>query len=107
MTIILSKWTEADSDALDAWIVADRKAREAAIRAALSTGEWSRENARPDNCLHCGVPLRSSRTPVAKAPGTLIHAGRGHCNTCRLNKRGAYADCTPAIPKLIATPWED
>ena len=34
------------------------------------------------NCVHCGVLMRSRRTPPERAPGAKRHAGSGVCVSC-------------------------
>lgn len=33
-------------------------------------------------CLECGRPMRSQRTRIANAPGTVAYKGRGLCQSC-------------------------
>ena len=67
----LREWTDADSEALDQFILAER-ARKAATRRTSTK--------RPDNCTRCNKPLRGPSDP--KTPGTVSHKGRGYCTSC-------------------------
>lgn len=67
----LAEWTEADSDALDAAILAERERNEPPKQ---------KQKGRPTHCETCGITLRARHAP--KTPGTAIHHGRGMCRTC-------------------------
>lgn len=67
------EWTEADSEALDAAILAER----ARLNPPKPTPFASN---RPPNCLSCGVELVGRRQP--RKPGQAAHQGRGRCTSC-------------------------
>ncbi|MGX7727561.1 hypothetical protein [Rhodococcus sp. 5G237] len=67
----LAEWTEADSDALDAAILAERERNEPPKQ---------KLGGRPTHCETCGITLRTRHAP--ETPGTAIHQARGMCRTC-------------------------
>lgn len=65
------EWTEADSEALDDAILAERERRNPPKREV---------HKRPESCLHCNKKLLPFG--VKSKPGHVRHQGRGLCSAC-------------------------
>lgn len=99
----LPEWTDADSDALDAWILARRAAIVEHMREVLTPVGKQRDNQVPTHCRYCRKPLRPNNTLASDYPGTVVHVGMECCRSCR-RRRGPSLAFAPYIPKLAPRP---
>lgn len=65
--------------------LASRLARQFQKAAKIHTAP-GRPRITPERCIVCRVPLRSSKTKIADAPGTRAHWGKGKCQSCHQGK---------------------